>query len=366
MKVPFLDLRVLDAELKREMLRAIETVMDHGRILLGPEVDALERELAAYCGVKHALAVGSGTDALVLAVRALGLGAGDEVITPAITFVGTANGIALAGAKPAFCDVTPDLVMDPARIAAAITPHTKAVMPVHFTGRMPNMDAIAAICRKHDLILIEDAAPGIGAERNGKRAGSFGKVGCLSINPMKVLNALGEAGAVLTDDDAVFERLSILRYHGVVNKESCVTLSHNARIDTLQAAVIRPRLKRLEQSIAHRRSVAARYNRAFKGLFRLPQETPGHRDVYYTYTIQSPDRDKLAEHLMEAGVETRVQHPMIIPQHPLYRETDLTRYPVAMKAASEVLCLPCHEKLDDAQVDYTIRAVAGFFSQKRA
>jgi len=366
MKVPFLDLRVLDAEQKQEMLRAIETVMDHGRILLGPEVEALERELAVYCGVKHALAVGSGTDALVLAVRGLGLGAGDEVVTPAITFVGTANGIALAGAKPVFCDVTPDLVMDPARIEAAITPRTKAVMPVHFTGRVPDMDAIAAICRKHNLILIEDAAPGIGAERNGKRAGSFGKVGCLSINPMKVLNALGEAGAVLTDDDALFERLSILRYHGVVNKESCVTLSHNARIDTLQAAVILPRLKRLEQSIAHRRSVAARYNAAFKGLFRLPQETQGHRDVYYTYTIQSPERGKLAEHLAEAGVETRVQHPMIIPQHPLYLEADLSRYPVAMKAVSEVLCLPCHEKLDDAQVDHTIRAVNGFFSQKRA
>ncbi len=365
MKVPFLDLRVLDAELKQEMLKAVEAVMDHGRVLLGPEVEALERELAAYCGVKHALGVGSGTDALTIGVRALGLGQGDEVVVPAITFVGTANGIALAGAKPVFCDVTPDLVMDPARIEGAITPRTKAVMPVHFTGRMPDMDAIAAVCKKHDLILIEDAAPGIGAEYRGKRAGSFGKVGCLSINPMKVLNALGEAGAVLTDDDAVFERLSILRYHGVVNKESCVTLSHNARIDTLQAAVIRPRLKRLEQAIAHRRSVAARYDAAFNGLFRVPQESPGHRDVYYTYTIQTPDRAKLAEHLMEAGIETKVQHPMIIPQHPLYRESDLSRYPVAMKAISEVLCLPCHEKLDDAQIDYTIRAVTGFYSQRR-
>ena len=365
MKVPFLDLRVLDPELKREMLKAVETVMDHGRVLLGPEVEALERELAAYCGVKHALGVGSGTDALTLAVRALGLGKGDEIVTPAITFVGTANGIALAGAKPVFCDVTPGLVMDPAQIEAAITPRTKAVMPVHFTGRVPDMDAIAAVCRKHGLILIEDAAPGIGAERNGKRAGSFGKVGCLSINPMKVLNALGEAGAVLTDDDTVFERLQILRYHGVVNMESCVARSHNARIDTLQAAVIRPRLKRLEQSIAHRRSVAARYDAAFKGLFRLPVEAPGHRDVYYTYTIQPPDRGKLAEHLMDAGIETRVQHPMIIPQLPLYQEPDLSRFPVAAMAVGQVLCLPCHEKLDEAQVDHVIAAVTGFYSQRR-
>jgi dTDP-4-amino-4,6-dideoxygalactose transaminase len=347
------------------MLDAIGAVFDHGRVLLGPEVEAFEHELAAYCGVKFALGVGSGTDALLLAVRALGVGAGDEVITSAISFVGTANGISLAGAKPVFCDVGPDLVMDPARIEALITPRTKAVMPVHFTGRMPDMDAIATICKRHNLLLIEDAAPAIGAERNGKRAGSFGKIGCLSINPMKVLNAMGEAGAVLTDDPAVFERLSILRYHGVVNRETCVTLSHNGRIDTLQAAAIRPRLKRLEQTIARRRAVAARYDAAFKDLFRFPVEAPGHRDVYYTYTIQSPDRYKLAEHLMEAEIETRVQHPKIIPQHPIYLENDLSRYPVALKAIGEILCLPCHEKLDDAQVEHTIRAVTGFFSQAR-
>lgn len=362
MHVPFLDLRVLDPEMKSEMINSISAVLDHGRILLGPEVDKFESQLAAYCGVRHAVGVASGTDALVLGLKALGVSPGDEVITSCLSFVGTANGIAMTGATPVFCDVTEDLLLDPQRLDGLITPRTKVVLPVHFTGRLADITAIDDICRRHGLVLAEDAAPAIGATYMGKRAGSFGKVGCLSINPMKVLNALGEAGAVLTDDDEVRDRLLALRYNGLINREYCHFRSINGRIDTLQAAVLLPRMKRLESIIARRNEIAARYDAEFSKIVVTPSRRSGYRDVYYTYTILTTRRDNLAAFLNERGIETKIQHPQIIPQHPAYCESDLGRYPVATKLTKEILCIPCHEKMDNMQVDYVVRSVLSFFA----
>lgn len=364
-RVPFLDLRVRDPELKAEMLGAMAAVLEHGRILLGPDVEAFEQELARYCGVRHAIGVGSGSDALFLALRAAGIGPGDEVIAPCLTFVGTANGIALTGARPVFCDVDDTLTIDPRRVASLITPRTKAVMPVHFTGRLADMAALAALCAEHGLMLIEDAAPAIGAERDGRRAGSFGALGCLSLNPMKLLNGLGEAGAVLTDDDGMAERLMALRYNGVVDREFCHWVSLNGRLDTLQAAVLRPRLRRLDDLIARRQAIAARYHQAFAGLAVLPLPRPGDRDVFYTYTLRTPRRAALAAYLAERGIESKVQHPWIIPQHPAYLEADLSPYPAALRACGEILCLPCHEHMDEDQVSRVIAAVVAFFKDSR-
>lgn len=361
MRVPFLDLRVTDPDLKAEMLRGIEAVLDHGRVLLGPEVAAFEEQLAGYCGVRHAIGVGSGTDALLLAALAAGLGPDDEVIMPCLSFVGTANGITMSGARPVFCDVTADLVMDPNRAEERISPRTRAIMPVHFTGRLADMAALEDLCRRRGLMLIEDAAPAIGADFQGRRAGSFGRLGCLSLNPMKVLNALGEAGAVLTDDDSLRDRLLALRYNGMVDKESCHFPSVNARLDTLQAAALLPRLARLEAAIARRRAVAARYDQALAGLARLPERRPGYRDVYYTYTIRTPRREALATALAGDGIETRIQHPRIIPQHPAYAEADLSPYSEALAAVAEVLCLPCHENMSDEQADWVAERTRTFF-----
>jgi len=343
------------------MLQAIEKVLDHGRIILGPEVNQFEQQLAAFCGVKYAVGVGSGTDALLIGVKALGLDAGDEVIAPALSFVGTANGIAMGGARPVFADVRTDLTIDPARIEELITPRTKAIMPVHYTGRLADIPALQAICERHGLMLLEDAAPAIGAEYQGQRAGSFGMIGCLSINPMKPLNGMGEAGAVLTNSAELYDRLLALRYNGLVDREYCHYRSGNGRIDTLQAALLMPRIKRLDGWIARRREIAAVYNQRLAHVVDCNSPRPGYRDVFYTYIIQTDRRNELRSWLDANQVETRIHHSLIIPQHPAFLETDLRRYPVALRATNRVLCLPIHEKMSDAEVFRVCDLILEFF-----
>ncbi|NMM46721.1 DegT/DnrJ/EryC1/StrS family aminotransferase [Rhodospirillaceae bacterium KN72] len=360
-RVPFLDLRVTDAGLRADILDRVDRVLCHGRVVLGPEVEEFEEKLATYCGSRYAVGVGSGTAALFIGLKALGIGPEDEVITTCLSFVGTANGISLVGAKPVFVDVVDGFSMDCDRIEQAITSKTKAIMPVHFTGKLCDMDALARIAEKYGLSMIEDAAPAIGAELNGKRAGSFGTVGALSLNPMKVLNALGEAGALVTDDETAYEAMQWLRYNGVVNKEKCVDPSINGRIDTIQAAILLARLERLEDLIARRRVIAARYNEAFANLVDVPAEAPGYRNVYYTYSILTSERNALARHLSDSGIETKIQHPIIMPEHPAYLEQDLSAYSNGIRTTDTVLCLPGHENMTDDQVDIVIDAVLSFF-----
>lgn len=365
MTVPFLDLRVESAEERGAYLAAIDRILQHGRILNGPEVAQFEEAVARYCGTAYAVGVSSGTAALFLAVRSLGIGAGDEIILPALSFVGSANGVALTGAKPVFVDIGEDMLMDPAAIERAITARTKAIMPVHFTGAMCRIAEIEAIARKHGLHLIEDAAPAFGGMRDGRKAGSFGPVGCISMNPMKVLNALGEAGVVLCHDAATRQRLEELRYHGMVNKEYCQAVSFNGRIDTIQAAVLLQRLSRIETAIARRREVASAYARGLGDIVQVPTEPPGTRNVYYTYTIQTPQRDALKAHLDSQGVETKIYHAQLMPEQPVYAADAHSAFPVGNAVVRRVLCLPIHEKIPGAQVDYVIAAVQRFFEARK-
>ena len=359
-KVPFLDLRVTDPKLREEMLTAVGSVLDHGRIVLGPEVDAFEERLADYCGARYAIGVASGSAALLMALQASGIEAGDEVVTTALSFVATAHAIAMVGAKPVFADVGPDLTLDPAAADAAVTSRTKAIMPVHFTGKVCEMDALGEIADRHRLILIEDAAPAIGAMRHGRKAGSFGLAGCLSMNPMKVLNGLGEAGAVLTDDPSIHAKLRAMRYNGMVNRERSEHVATNARIDTLQAAVLIPRLARLEAVISRRRAIAGFYVNELRSIVETPREEEAARDVYYTFTIQTDNRDALAKHMAGAGVETQIQHRLLIPEHPAYAQS-LERFPVARRATTRLLCIPANENLTDNQVEFVAGAVKSFF-----
>lgn len=360
-KVPFLDLRVIDPDLREEMLAAVAAVLDHGRVVLGPEVDTFEERLAAYCGTRFAIGVASGSAALQLALQAAGIGPGDEVVTTTLSFVATAHAISLVGARPVFADVRPDLTVDPAAVEAAVTERTRAIMPVHFTGKLCDMDALAEIAERRGLVVIEDAAPAIGASLRGRKAGSFGVAGCLSINPMKILKGVGEAGAVLTDDPSLAETLTALRYNGMLDRERSAFVSSNARLDTLQAALLLPRLARLEDVIARRRAIAAFYSAELGDVVQVPAESAGARDVYYTYTIQTDRRDELGAHLAGAGVESRVQHPLLMPEQPMYGEP-AGRYPVAARAAGRVLCIPANETLDDAQVELVASAVRSFFA----
>lgn len=360
--IRFLDLSVPEHE-RRLYLGAIDKILATGIILNGPEVDAFEREAASYCGAPHAVGVGSGTAALYIALRALHIGPGDEVILPALSFVGTANPIAATGARPVFVDIRDDLLIDPAMIEAAITPRTKAIMPVHFTGNVCDMPAILKIAERHRLPVVEDAAPAFGASLDGRKAGTFGTLGCFSMNPMKVLGSIGEAGLIMAQSDAMAQRLRDLRYHGLVNKEVCTDVSLNARLDTIQAAVLSLRLRGLGALHERRNAVAARYGERLSRIVTVPRPAPGVRSTWYCYTIQCDRRDELAAELLRQRIECKIYHGMLLPAHPAHAG-DLFQFAVGQRAVQRLLCLPIHEKLTDAEVDRVTETIARFYGAK--
>lgn len=361
MKVPFLDLRVIDQEERAELLAAVDTVLCHGRIVLGPEVQELEWEVAARCGRKYAVGVGSGTDALYVALRALEIGPGDEVVTTPLSFVATANAIALTGATPIFADIGDDLNLDPSTIEQVLSPRTKAIMPVHYTGKLCQMDPILRLAEERQLLVIEDASQAFGAAYQGRTAGAFGEIGCFSMNPMKVFAACGEAGMIVTDRDEMRDRIVALRYNGLVNREFCHDVSLNGRLDTLQAAILLQRLARVDGIIARRREIAGWYHAALAGLVGVPGEAPGYRDVYYTYTIRTDRRDELKAFLESRSIETRIQHPLLMPEQPVHRGKVKGEFPHAERLVRQVLCIPNNEKLTQPQVEYVAGSIKQFF-----
>ena len=364
-RVPFLDLRVTDDAARQELLDAVDTVLRHGRIVLGPEVEEFEERVAALCGRRFGVGVNSGTDALFLGLKALKLGPGDEVIAPALSWVATANAIAMTGAEPVFADIGDDLNMDPASVERLITPRTRAILPVHFTGRICDMTALEKLAGDRKVPIVEDAAQAFGARRGDRPAGSFGVMTCFSMNPMKVLNAIGEAGIVLTDDEAVRDRLVSLRYAGTVNRERCIEVSINGRLDTIQAAVLLRRLRRLPEVITKRREIASWYCALLDGVVETPAEKPEELSVYYTFTVQADRRDELRTFLDGRGIETKIQHPILMPDQPVYagRRGD---YPNARRIIGRILCLPAHEKLTREDVEYVADAVKAFYASPSA
>ena len=364
MKVPFLDLRVADAERRSDLLAAVEGVFSHGRLVMGPEVGELEEQLAKRCGRKFAVGVGSGTDALFLAVKALGLDEGDEIITTSLSWVATANAIVLNGLVPVFADIGEDLNIDPDSVAGLISERTRAIMPVHFTGKVCAMGELEAIAKEHGLMIIEDACQAFDARLGDRRAGSFGLVSCFSMNPMKVFAAAGEAGMVLTDDEEVYRQLVALRYNGTVNREVCIEASLNGRLDTLQAAILLRRLLAVEQIIAKRRQIARWYDEQLAQLVEVPREEAGQFDIYYTYTIRTPRRDELKSYLEEQGVETKIQHAPLMPDQPVYAGCPRAEIANARRLIGQVLCIPANEKLERADVDYVADCIKRFFRER--
>jgi dTDP-4-amino-4,6-dideoxygalactose transaminase len=365
-RVPFLDLRVSDDRARQVLLDAVERVFRHGRIVLGPEVEELEHAVANRCGTRHAAGVSSGTDALFFALKALDIGPGDEVITTSLSWIATANAIAMTGATPVFADIRDDLNIDPDSVRALIGPRTTAILPVHYTGKLCDMTALQEIAASHKLFLVEDGSQAFDAAWHGKKAGSFGRFGCFSMNPMKVFAACGEAGMVVTDREDLHERLIRLRYNGTVNRETCVEPSLNGRIDTLQAALLLERLKGVDEVIARRREIAAWYDEQLSGVVATPREEPGYHDVYYTYTIRTPHRDELKAYLEAHGIETKIQHPLLMSQQPAYREGVRGHFPNALKLVQQILCIPVHEKLSRADVDYVSSCIRGFCAKAAA
>lgn len=355
-KVPFLDLRVNDASERSGLFEIVERILDHGRLVMGPEIDQFEERIAAYCGRKYCVSVGSGTDALFIGLKALRLGVGDEVITTSLSWIATANAIALTGATPVFADIGEDLNIDPESVERLITSSTRALLVVDYTGRIADMEALAAICERHNLFMVEDGSQAFGALRNGRRCGSFGVLSAISHNPMKILAALGEAGSILCDDPEIAERLRMLRYNGTINREICIEPSLNGRMDTLQAGVLLYRLNALDTIIKRRRANAAFYFKHLAGYAVLPCDVSIESQVFYTFTIQTPKRDLLEQQLSSLGIETKVQHRMPMPEHPAYKPAR-GEFGNAIRLSKNILSLPVHEKLTLEQLEFVTDAV---------
>lgn len=360
-KVPFLDLRVTDSDERSELLEAVAGVFDHGRMIMGPEMGELERRIAERTGRRYAVAAGSGTDALFMALSAAEIGPGDEVITTSLSWIATANAVAVAGAKPVFADINDDLNIDPESVRSLITDRTKAILPVHYTGKMCRMDELTAIAQENGLLLIEDAAQAFDAKYGGRIAGSFGDLACFSMNAMKVFAACGEAGIIVTDREDLRDRLEALRYNGTVNREECIEPSLNCRMDTLQAAILLKRLERVDGLIRRRRENARFYNERLSGFVDCPVEDEGCYDVYYTYTIRAQKRDQLKEYLEAKGIETKIQHPILMPQQPAYRGKTAARFENARKLVERILCIPSSEKLSREGLEYTADHIRKFY-----
>jgi dTDP-4-amino-4,6-dideoxygalactose transaminase len=352
--IPFVDLRAQYLAIRDELTAAVTGVLESGQYVLGPEVEAFEQEFASYCGARHAVAVNSGTSALHLAFLAAGIGPRAEVVTTPLTFVATAAAIGYAGAQPVFVDIDPEtLNLDPARIEAALTPRTRAIVPVHLHGRPADMDPILELARRHRLKVIEDAAQVHGAKYKGRRVGALGDLGCFSFYPGKNLGACGEGGAVVTDDPEFDRTLRLLRDWGAGRKYHHDLKGFNYRMEAIQGAILRVKLRHLEAWTEARRSRAAIYDRLLAGSkVRTPRPGPDERHVYHVYAVRVRGRDVVQQALAGRGVQTGIHYP--IPVHLQKAYADLgyrpRDFPHAERAAAELLSLPMFAELGDAQV----------------
>jgi dTDP-4-amino-4,6-dideoxygalactose transaminase len=366
-KVPFLDLNAQHAPLRAEIDRAIGEVIDRSAFAGGSFVAEFEKEFAAYCGCRHAIGVGNGTDALWLALLALGVGPGDEVITVPATFMATAEAITYCGAKPVFVDIDErTYTMDPEQLAGAVTPNTKAIIPVHLFGQTADMDPILEFARERGLHVIEDAAQAHGAKYKGRTAGSMGIAGCFSFYPGKNLGAMGEAGAVVTNDEILQEKIRVLRDHGQVRKYHHTMIGWNGRMDGIQAAVLSVKLRHLSKGNELRRSHAAHYDRAFAGLdgVRTPFRAPYAEHVYHVYAIRMQERDEVMRQLADQGIACGIHYPVPVHLQEAYRFLGHQPgdFPNAERTASEFVSLPMYPELTAAQlgaVEQAVKRTAG-------
>jgi len=344
-RIPILDLTPEVEELWDDLMAAISRVLRSGQFVLGPEVEAFEREVAEYLGVKHAIGLNSGTDALVIGLRALGVGPGDEVITTPFTFFATAEAISLVGATPVFVDIDPKTFnINPDLIPSAITPRTKAILPVHLYGRPAEMDSILAIAQEHGLKVLEDCAQAFGATYRGQKVGTLGHAGAFSFFPSKNLGAYGDGGLLVTNHDKVAELARMLRAHGSRRKYYNETVGYNSRLDALQAAILRVKLPHVDRWNAERRKVAERYNQLLAGTpgLVLPEVSEGHVFHQYTVRVLEGQRDRVKQALAEAGIGTMVYYPVPLHRLPAYRPYSEKAFSVAEQMAKEVLSLPMH------------------------
>lgn len=360
MNIPMVDLAAETREMGAEIESAIREVLASGRFILGPNVTALEQEAAAYLGVKHAVALASGTDALHLALRAAGIGSGDEVITTPFTFIATAEACSYVGATPVFVDIEPrSFNIDPAQVAAAVTRRTRAILPVHLYGQPADMDALREIARRHRLLLIEDCAQSFGARYRGQQTGAIGEAGCFSFYPSKNLGAYGDGGMAVTSDDDIAATLRVLRDHGSRVRYHHSIIGYNSRLDELQAAILRVKLRRIDDLNRRRREAARHYTRCLEG---SPIEPPRCNDeaghVFHQYTVRTPRREAVQQALTQAGIACAVYYPIPLHRQEVYAG-NTQALPQAEAAAGAVLSLPIHPYLETATIERICEVAIG-------
>ncbi len=354
----FIDLAAQQARIKPQIDANIQKVLSHGQYILGPEVAELEDKLKAYCGAKHCIGVANGTDALQIALMALGVGAGDEVITPGFTYIATAETVALLGAKPVYVDIVEQTYnLDPAKLEAAITPRTKAIVPVSLYGQCADFDVINAIAARHNLPVIEDAAQSFGASYKGRKSGSLTTVSCTSFFPSKPLGCYGDGGAVFTDDDNLAAVIRQIARHGQDRRYHHIRVGVNSRLDTLQAAILLPKLAILEEEIGLRGRVAAVYAQELdKAGIAAPFVESHNISAYAQYTVRVKNRDAVQTALKAAGIPTAVHYPIPLNKQPAVASDAVL--PVGDWVAEEVLSLPMHPYMTEEQVRQVVGALA--------
>jgi dTDP-4-amino-4,6-dideoxygalactose transaminase len=351
--IPLVDLKAQYNSIKSEIDDAVHQVLEGGHFILGPNVTSLEQEVAAYLGCKHAIGVASGTDALVIALRAAGVGPGDEVIVPAYSFFATAGAVMLVGARPVFVDILPDTYcLNITQVAERITPNTRALIPVHLYGHPADMSPLLEIANRHGLIVIEDNAQAFGAEYGGRKTASLGDAGCLSFFPTKNLGGYGDGGMAVTNNDELAQKIRMLRAHGWRKKYYPEILGYNSRLDELQAAILRVKLRYVDPWNQQRRTIASRYTARLSRMgLGIPMETASARHVYHLYTIRLAERERIQRELKSAGIASDVYYPQ--PLHLTepcrnfgYQPGD---FPVAEQASRELLSLPLYPEMTEEQ-----------------
>lgn len=363
--VKFLDVQKQNKVLKKELLSAIGHVIDSSQFIMGPEVSALEKEIAKFSKVKHAIAVNSGTDALVIALKALDIGKGDEVLVPDFTFVATATAVLLAGATPVLVDVEPEtFMMDMEAAQAKLTKKTKAIIPVHLYGQAMNMTAVMQFAKQAKLKVVEDTAQAIGATWNRQAAGTFGDFGCLSFFPTKNFGAIGDGGMLLTNDDKLASRAGRLRQHGADRKYFHDELGYNSRLDSVQAVALRVKLPYLKFWNKRRQSIAKAYSDSLKDIVQVPLIQKGATHVFHQYAILTAGRDRLQQHLAKQGAGSAVHYPLPLHKQPVLAHTASAKkkYPVSEALCQDVLCLPIAPEVSDDGVRRVIKGIHEFIN----
>jgi len=363
MKVPFVDLRKQYLNLREEIDKEISEVLDSGQFILGDKVENFERKFAEYCGAKYCLGVNSGTSALHLALLGCQI-ENDEVITQPNTFFATAEAISYTGSKPVFVDVNPkNHCIDENEIKKAITDKTKCIIPVHLYGNSADMDKILEIAKKNNLFIIEDACQGHGAEYKGRKLGSIGDVGCFSFYPAKVLGCFGEAGAVITNNEEIYERMKALRDHGQVGKNNHNFLGYNYRMSGIQGAVLGVKIKYLDDFVQKRRRAAKLYNDGLRNVVSVLSDDKLESSNFQYYVIECEKRDELKDYLVENGVSTLIHYPVLIHLQEVFNDYREGDFPVAERLNKKILTLPMYPEIEEDQINYIINLIKNFYAR---